>query len=209
MKKTIGILIIFLLIAEYIAAVNTVILTNDGKEYEGEIITDTSKSLTIDTKNGLVRIKKTDIKSRNDVPEIATAIPAVGTQNFIENTIDPNNKKLTLIYKEIIHTENILNSSATVIVLVPVAAGTLLGLLHVLIKPEPGEDSVLPIIDAGVGLAAGLVVAINTFIYLDGLSTIGHLRAKKYDLMMYPYYQKETIAGNKSQTLGFGLKIQI
>lgn len=183
----------------------------DGKEYFGEVIGDDNDTVVLRTSDGKLTVKKSNIAIaevvKNEEPEKEKIS---SSKKFNTNYVNPDNEKLNMIYEEIRATEEKMFGSAAMIYVSPLLTGALIGAASIAIKPKDESDTFTRdfsyILIGAAGLCLTIASALN---YVDSLNTIGHLRAKKYDLMFLPFFESEKVADTGALKAGLGIEIRL
>lgn len=128
--------------------------------------------------------------------ENKTILSISSSENSSKENISDLNKKLSYINKEIESTENNIINGAILFFLAPPLA---YGLTFI----TPG-NSTLDI----VFLIGGAIIMVHGAIcFFEGIFTIGHLKAKKYDLMLLPDIKSEKLVDVNNKI--FGMKLEL
>jgi hypothetical protein len=118
--------------------------------------------------------------------------------------------KLDLITQEIETTEQKMSEAGGLILGAPIVAGLAAVVISKIETQDSNANSNLHNIVSPLALLiGGIVTGIGVLQYWDGVNTIGQLRAKKYDLMFYPFIKNENLADKNINVLGLTLQIRI
>jgi hypothetical protein len=187
------------------------IKTIDGKVYNGTIIDTGTILVTLDAR------EDNKVISKNSISEISndngTTDEILLPKNVAPTTSEVKIAKFAAIEREIIDTEYKMNQATESIYAGPIAAVLIDAGIAYLVKPNDSNASLgVSVVEYTVALVGTIISGTGFLQYWDGVNTAGQLRAKKYDLMFYPYLNPEKFANNTNDTndtLGIAIKLKI
>lgn len=206
MKKIVFTMLILLFTISFCFAETFVM--NDGSRHKGKIIKQTVNVISIQDAQGKVSTINALAIAYQIPDDNEDAGPDNKASNPAVSAVKPT--KLGLITQEINNVETKMGNGAILGFGAPIAAGFLVAVIpYAFDAGNPDDAKAIAVINAVVIVAGSVAGVVGLYQYFDGLFTIGHLRAEKYELMLSPFLKSEILAGAGNSALGLELNIKI
>jgi hypothetical protein len=191
----------------------------NGTVYEGKIIKESMTTITIlnkSRKREVIQIDKIE-NQKNDKGEVIINNMPDNSELFYpeekEKQLITGKRDVLKFYAidtEINTVDQKMKDSTFAIFAGPVIAGLGISVLNYVKEPaNPDNVKTTDAVNIIIAATGGIISMVGLLQYWDGVNTIAQLKAKKYDLMMNPFFKTENFTSNCIGTFGLAITIKI